>query len=136
MILTFDKAGVKELLAHAYSSRLHRPCSADEPGDPVKPALHLVGDDGIYLMSNGMPHLPRPGKPEQHAIVYANECNPEIMAFDDWWNAKSESFGGDDGVEKIEGHDAQNWLDMSPGEVVRMKIGPDRLELLVDPPTP
>jgi hypothetical protein len=134
MILTFDKAGVKELLAHAYASRLHRPCYADQPGDPVKPALHLVGDDGIYLMSNGIP--PLPGGERTNRIVYANECNPETMSFDLWWETKADSFGGSDGIDKIPGHDAQNWVDLSPGDIVRLEIGPDQFALLVQPPKP
>nr|WP_245460390.1 DUF3085 domain-containing protein [Mesorhizobium sp. M1B.F.Ca.ET.045.04.1.1] len=42
------------------------------------------------------------GKATKHKqIVYAHECNPETMPFDQWWAAKRDSFGDDDGREFI-----------------------------------
>jgi len=156
MILTFPKAAVKELLDHAMAAPEHAPtfdemcdpeCRKDgkepdfeagaatpEDVDPtkVKPGLHLVGDDGVYLVSNGRPALMASERMQR--VAYANEANPETMDPDAVWNAKNDSFGGDDGVEKIDGHDCQNWIDLSPGDVVRMRIGPDQFELLVGKP--
>lgn len=91
-----------------------------------------MGDDGVYLVSNGLPMLMASERGQR--VAYATEANPETMDPDDVWGAKQESFGGDDGVEKIDGHDAQNWIDLSPGEVVRMEIGADQFELLVGKP--
>lgn len=63
--------------------------------------LWLVGDQGVYLMPNttdGIHHA-KLGKDDRRLVVYARECNPDRMEFDDWWDNKRQSFGGDDGVE-------------------------------------
>jgi hypothetical protein len=58
--------------------------------------LQLVGDHGIYLMSNAdWPQAKR--KDGTAHIVYAEECNPDTNP--DWHCVKRMSFGGDDGVE-------------------------------------
>lgn len=61
-----------------------------------KPALLLVGDHGVYLMSNGRPEM-KDG--DKNRVVHAHGCNPDKD--DDWWNAKQDMFGGDDGVESL-----------------------------------
>lgn len=63
--------------------------------------LWLVGDHGVYLMANtkdGPRELARK-KEDKAFIVYAKECDPEKLEFDEWWENKRHSFGGDDGVE-------------------------------------
>ena len=55
--------------------------------------LWLVGDDGVYLMSNT--------EGATRTIAYARECDPAKLEFDEWWHAKRATFGGDDGVEFI-----------------------------------
>jgi len=153
MILTFNKAAVKELLDHAFTAPEHAPtfeemcdpeCRKDgnapdfdagavlpEDVDPalITPGLHLVGDDGVYLVSNGRPALMASERMQR--VAYAKECDPETMDPDTVWGAKNESFGGDDGVEKIDAYDIQHWIDRTAGEVLRMKIGPDQFELLI-----
>lgn len=62
----------------------------------LKPALILVKDQGIYFMSNGVPELPRT-EDESH-VVYANECNPRTMKFEQWYDAGRTIMGGDDTV--------------------------------------
>ena len=57
--------------------------------------LWLVGDQGVYLM----PNTKCEGKPN---VVYAKECDPTKLEFDEWWGVKQASFGGDDGVEFID----------------------------------
>lgn len=61
---------------------------------PVDPGFWLVGDEGVYLMHNGQGW--KPGNE-----IYADECNPNTMDFDDWWDAKRATFGSDDGVEFV-----------------------------------
>lgn len=97
MKLTFDPIIVKQVRKHAAEA-------ADflMPFGQTKkePGLLLVGDQGVYLMSNGLPRLIQPNSfPEGAVVAYANECNPEKMDFDAWWTAKNATFGGDDGVE-------------------------------------
>jgi hypothetical protein len=99
--LTFDLAAVRELMAHAKAAPQHRPTFDDETTDRnTEPAaLMLVGDTGIYLASNGVPHLPREDGTEGMKVVYATECNPDTN--EDWYDAKIALFGGDDGVDDI-----------------------------------
>ena len=118
MLLRFKKSEVQVLLDHAKSATSHRePYSSDRNAPP---ASLLVGDDGIYLMSNGLPTLLADGTTRSASadskacIVYAEECNPEMMAFDDWWEAKNESFGGDDGVESLEVESVELGMDFDP----------------------
>lgn len=70
-------------------------------GTPTGKGLWLVGDDGVYLMPNttdGIHH----NNNAPRVVVYAEECNPKTMHFDDWWAVKRATFGGDDGVEFID----------------------------------
>jgi hypothetical protein len=95
MELTFPYEQLRDLLANAETrwpeGLRERYDEKDDPG------FWLVGDQGVYLMHNGL--LIEGQKPP---IVFARECNPETMPFDEWWDAKNASFGGDDGVEFID----------------------------------
>lgn len=64
-------------------------------GEEAVPALWLVGDQGVYLMGNDA------GREAGRPVVYAVECDPTKLEFDDWWAAKNATFGGDDGVEAL-----------------------------------
>ncbi|MBW3762683.1 DUF3085 domain-containing protein [Aeromonas veronii] len=58
----------------------------------VKPALVLVGDHGLYLITNAKVE----GSPASRGtVVYAAGCNP--MLDDDFYENKCELFGDDDG---------------------------------------
>lgn len=49
------------------------------PGKDEKPGIWLVGDEGVYIMSNGIL-----AAGQQPLVVYAEECdpktNPEMLA--------------------------------------------------------
>lgn len=96
MRLTFPAAPLRDLLI---SAEARWPKGLRERyGEPDDgPGLWLVGDQGVYLMSNAV--LDEGEKP---VVVYAAECDPTTMDFDEWWAAKNASFGGDDGVEFID----------------------------------
>lgn len=103
MILTFKVEEVRALIAHAEGSVMHfRPYEKASKNTP--PGLLLVGDEGVYLMSNGEPGLLNPrytGKsrePKQQ-VVYAVECDPRTCS--DWYEVKVAAFGGDDGGDMI-----------------------------------
>jgi len=66
------------------------------PGEGEEPEIWLVGDHGVYLMSNGK--LPDGARP---LVVYAEQCDPTTS--DDWLYIKRATFGGDDGVEFLDG---------------------------------
>lgn len=106
--IRFSLEEMKPLMDHA------RSCTewgATYAGPATGPGLWLVGDHGIYLMSNGKPHLPRPGaeSPDSSLIVYAEECNPDKDP-DGWWDAKQSYYGGDDGVDTIDLADIDSLL--------------------------
>jgi hypothetical protein len=60
----------------------------------------LVGDEGVYFMSNGLPSLPAPGG-GPNLVVYAQECDPRLDP-DGWYDAKRRIWGGDDSGERLE----------------------------------
>lgn len=103
MILTFDRKTVEELLQHSANSAAWRPTF--EGAKSQKPGLWLVGDRGVYLMSNGDPGklLEKtgnggPGK-ETHHVCYADQVDPGKLPADEWLANKRASFGGDDGCD-------------------------------------
>lgn len=63
----------------------------------VGPQIQIVGDHGVYLMGNHVRENTKPG--ESYDVIYANECDPTKMPFDDWYDTKRRVFGGDDGVD-------------------------------------
>lgn len=64
----------------------------------IPAALSLVGDQGVYLMSNGNPRLLIEEGKSANVVAYAKESDPTSGAdFDDWYEAKRRIFGGDDG---------------------------------------
>jgi hypothetical protein len=90
VVLKFDIAIVWRLVDHARNS----PKSLPSYGrSRPKRALWLVGDAGIYLMSNGSPALDEKGnliKKEKsigirRLIAPAFGCDPSYNAFEDWW---------------------------------------------------
>jgi len=99
MRLHFDKEQVDRLLEHTRNAESHN--SLYGMAETARAGLWLVGDQGVYLMSNGNPDL-RDEEKGRSVVCYADECNPETLEFDDWWENKRASFGGDDGVEFLE----------------------------------
>jgi hypothetical protein len=142
MKLHFDRVLVARLLAHAEAAETHSP-TLDQLFTPafqkepvigrmptnddidvtrIPAGLMLVGDQGVYLMSNGKPCLPDPdGAP--NLVAYAKEADPR-GASDDWYDVKLASFGGDDGAEFLSADvirqaleatgDGPVWIDVSP----------------------
>lgn len=61
----------------------------------ARSGLWLVGDEGVYVMSNG-----KLAGGQRALVVYAEECDPKTNP--DYWHYKRQYFGGDDGVEFID----------------------------------
>ena len=57
--------------------------------------VRLVGDQGVYIMSNGK--LAAGGRA---LVLYCEECHPDGNP--DWYDYKRRHFGGDDGIEFID----------------------------------
>lgn len=99
-MFTFPILAVRKVIARGKSDAaahggFRNPYYGTRPGEGEKPGLWLVGDQGVYIMSNG--NLPEGGRP---LVVYAQECHP--VGNPDWWHYKRRWFGGDDGIEFIE----------------------------------
>ncbi|KQU95475.1 hypothetical protein ASD12_23470 [Mesorhizobium sp. Root102] len=79
----------------AKSGGFRNPYYGFKPGQGEIPGVWLVGDQGVYIMSNGkLPHGERP------LVVYSEECHP--IGNPDWFHYKQHHFGGDDGIQFID----------------------------------
>jgi hypothetical protein len=115
--LTFQAADVQRLIDVTKAAKEHRgrPYEDDTP----EPGLWLVGDDGVYLMTNR-----KLGQGEKPEVVYAQECPSGDF------HAKRQIFGGDDGAEFLPVEDCEKWVSRSGGPTVFIKLSPEQLELL------
>ncbi|SCB50019.1 DUF3085 domain-containing protein [Rhizobium multihospitium] len=66
------------------------------PGRDEKPGAWLVGDEGVYMMSNGK----LADHQQRSLVVYAEECDPRTNP--DHWHYKRQYFGGDDGIDFLD----------------------------------
>tara|TARA_B100000614_G_scaffold262909_1_gene300678 strand:+ start:173395 stop:173772 length:378 start_codon:yes stop_codon:yes gene_type:complete len=97
--LTFKTAEVRPLFDHAKAASKHRPTYGQEP----IPSLHLVGDQGVYLMSSGIPPIAEDKDNRIHQVAYAEGTDPNDGGFE-WYENKRALYGGDDGVDAVPLH--------------------------------
>jgi hypothetical protein len=100
--LKFDIATVWRLVDHARTS----PRQMSYYGKRLrKRTLCLVGDSGVYLISNGLPAMDaegnligrkRKGQPIRRLVSMAVGCDPAYNAFEDWWAVHNAIDGGND----------------------------------------
>ncbi|KAA3448178.1 DUF3085 domain-containing protein [Mesorhizobium sp. SARCC-RB16n] len=64
-------------------------------GEGEIPGLWLVGDQGVYMISNG-----KLADSDRPLVIYSDECHP--VGNPDWFHYKTRHFGGDDGIEFID----------------------------------
>ncbi|MDQ0513419.1 DUF3085 domain-containing protein [Ancylobacter amanitiformis] len=77
------------------------------PGEGEKPGLWLVGDEGVYFLSNG-----RLAEGQRPLVVYAQECDPKTNP--DCWHYKRQHFGGDDGIEFLDAAEPDGLMAAAP----------------------
>ncbi|NTF72743.1 DUF3085 domain-containing protein [Rhizobium rhizogenes] len=111
-MLSFPLTSVREVIARGRADAeahggFRNPCYGLRPGKDQQPGLWLVGDHGVYLMSNGK--LPEGAKP---LVIYAEECDPRIH--DDWFEVKRRTFGGDDGVDFTDAEQLEAMMAAAP----------------------
>lgn len=97
-MLTFSiDERLRTIVAHAAASKKHRAAYGQRR---PKPALWLVHDAGVYLMSNGDPLQLDPQKQHGTARVaqHAHGCGPDNAG----WERSRELVGGDDFVEPLD----------------------------------
>lgn len=112
-MLSFPIASVQDAIARGKADAeanggFRNPHFGLSDTETQKPGLWLVGDHGVYLMSNG--NLAQGGKP---LVVYAEECDPNRI--DDWFDVKRSTFGGDDGVDFIDAEALEAMMIAAPG---------------------
>src|SRR4051794_38666433 len=111
-MLTFPLASVRDVIGRGRADAqanggFRNPYYGLKPGKDEQPGLWLVGDRGVYLLSNGK--LAGGQKP---FVVYAEECNPATN--DDWFEVKRRTFGGDDGVDFLDAGQLEAMMAASP----------------------
>lgn len=104
----FRTEQVLPLAQHALNSPEH---SGAYGAAATGPALFLVHDHGVYLMSNGLPRdLVAGSGSERSRVAYAEGCDPTVGEFDDWYSTSRDLVGGDDFVETLPLGDAEAFL--------------------------
>ncbi len=109
LILRFRVSPVRTLAMHAEGTIRHRMTLEQrrdrygnyevETDEGCPPGLWLCRDDGIYLMSNGDPHLPKTsGGPNESFVEYAHGFDSCGWAEKEAWDELSTSIGGSDFV--------------------------------------
>ena len=99
-MFTFPIYGVRKVIERgiedaAANGGFRNPYYGIKPGKDEKPGLWLVGDQGVYLLSNG-----KLAEGQRDLVVYSDECHP--VGNPDWWHYKRRHFGGDDGIEFLD----------------------------------
>ena len=133
--LRFPLAIVRRLVDHARNAPESLPYYG---GTRAEPALWLVGDHGVYLMSNGKPPLGRDGqlitgdgKGVRRLNAHAVGCDPEVDAFESWWPIHNAIAGGDDFVQMLSIEDFERALPSCKSHVVVIASG-GKCEVLSD----
>lgn len=99
-MFTFSLTDVRAVLARGRADAevnggYRVPYQGISPETEAGIGLWLVGDEGVYVMSNG-----KLAEGQRPLVVYAEECDPKTNP--DYWHYKRRNFGGDDGVEFID----------------------------------
>jgi len=99
----FKTSDIRRCIEHASRSPNWEMGYSEGVATPV-PAMLFVHDQGVYIMSNGVPRDAKdPANPGGGSYVaYAEGCNPSIGTFDEWYGLSRELVGGDDFVEVLE----------------------------------
>jgi hypothetical protein len=111
-MFTFPVVKVREIIARGLSDAaanggFRNPYYGLKPGEGEKPGLWLVGDNGVYIVSNGKLCA------GQFALVcHAGECDPATNP--DYWHYKRQHFGGDDGIEFLDAVEVMRLLAAAP----------------------
>jgi len=137
MIIHFNKKKVQRLVdATVAAETCHVLYTGEAWGCPedTSKGLNLVGDDGVYLMSNRVApdnhsNVLRGGSPDN--VVYADEIDPRKG---DCWHAKDAAFGGSDGAEFLDLASVQRWIALTDGPRLRMNLSESTMSMEFDRP--
>lgn len=110
--LLFPLAEVLALAEHAIAAAGHKPSFSNHfDGTTPVPALWFVGDEGLYLMSNGLPAQPHPTEAGRLHVVYARGYQTSMSK-----HAISHAIGGDDFCQVLA------LLDPQPGGTLHARL--------------
>lgn len=127
--LRFNLDDLKRLVAHAKAAKEHRPGYDQAP----EPALFLVHDDGIYLMSSGIPRDLRDGQVEPNGrsfVAYAKGFNADTDT--DVHERAAEAVGGDDFAEMLPLEGFTSALDDPTTVGLLLKVTSQRIEIIIE----
>ena len=158
MRLHFDAALVRRLLDHSRAAATRRPTmdqlfegrfrkdgqdvdldrlpidawptAADIDPSKLPAGLWLVGDQGVYLMSNGGPGLLIDPSGTANVVAHAAEADPAKQP-DSWWEVKRISFGGDDGVTFLDLGFAEALIQAGRSGMVCIDLTPDAAKVVM-----
>jgi len=141
VILKFDIATVWRLVDHGRTAKRQMTYYGKRLR---KRTLCLVGDSGIYLISNGLPAMDARGnlvsraeakkkKNEQFRLLVAmaEGCDPAYNAFEDWWAIHTAIDGGNDFSLPIPIEQFEEVLPRCKTHIV-MRIKPDSYRIASD----
>jgi hypothetical protein len=100
------------------------PTAVDVDPSKLPPGLWLVGDRGVYLMSNGSPALLVDPTKTVNVVAFAAEADPAKRP-DSWWEIKRAAFGGDDGVTFLDLAFAETLVRAGRNGLVCIDLTPD-----------
>ncbi|MCY4641756.1 MAG: DUF3085 domain-containing protein [Gammaproteobacteria bacterium] len=143
MLLKFNIEAVRNQFEHAKQSTTHKPTfgeQIDAFGDDafgmdydeivkklneqgkIKPALWLVKDNGIYIMSNG----DGDNRPD---VVYAQGYNPNKDG--DMWDKCRDAMGGDDCCELIDHDTVVKLISVPNAKILGIKVTANQIDFRV-----
>lgn len=123
--LIFDTEAVRELAQHALAAPNHR----EHHGEAIGPHLLLVKDQGVYLMSGGIPHLA--GERNANKVVYAEGFDPFALNPGEVYDRARAALGGDDFAEALPREVLELIVEM-PGPKVVIDMTEDSFEVWTD----
>lgn len=99
-MFTFPILAVRKVIERgktdaAANGGFRKPYYGARPGEGEIPGVWLVGDQGVYLLSNG-----KLADGDRPLVLYSEQCHP--IGNPDWFDYKRRHFGGDDGIEFID----------------------------------
>lgn len=126
-ILSFNAEAVRRIVTHAKAAPAHDMGWLADTAP--QPAVMLVGDHGVYLMSNGSPRDPAEDNGGSTFVSYTLGIDPGHDA--DWWETKRALYGGDDGADTLLVIETLELL-LARGEAfIRIEITEDHIGVLV-----
>ena len=128
-MFTFSLVDVRAVLARGRSDAAANggfrvPYHGISPDREARAGVWLVGDEGVYLLSNG-----KLADGQRALVVYAEECDPKSNP--DYWHYKRRHFGGDDGVDFLDASELERLIAAAP-DATHLRIVMDDTSMSLD----